>query len=175
MALGMLAYAGAIILAIGAAFYWLSDTHRTSRFHVDRVSARVSERLTMPVAIPVLAAGTLALFSISVSRILLASTKSAAVAVAGVVSIIFLLGGILAAARPRSTRQQFVAVAVVAILSVVGLGVAGVIKGEAPLKHHGDSKEHGADASHGAEGTGAAEAGAAEGDGHSSTDTTAAP
>ncbi len=138
LALGLVAYAAAILLALAAAFFWLSDTHRTSRLHVSRVSDRVSERLTLPIAIPVLATATLALLAISVSRILLASTKSGAVAVAGVVATIFLIGGCLAAARPRSTRQQFWAVTIVALLAVAGLGVAGVIKGETPIKHHGE-------------------------------------
>lgn len=190
LALGLVAYAAAILLALAAAFFWLSDTHRTSRLHVSRVSDRVSERLTLPIAIPVLATATLGLLAISVSRILLASTKSGAVAVAGVVATIFLIGGCLAAARPRSTRQQFWAVAIVALLAVAGLGVAGVIRGETPIKHHGE-KGH-SDTGHSDKGaaghsdkgaaghsdTSAAGTGEMGSDGHSTADapaTTAAP
>jgi hypothetical protein len=143
LALGMLAYAGAALLALYAAFLWLSGAHRSSSRHVNAVSDRVSERLTMPVGIPVLAAGLIAVIAISISRILLASTKNGAVAVAGVVAIVFLVGGSLAAARPRSSRQQFRTVAVLALLAVVALGVAGVVRGETPIKHHGESSGEG--------------------------------
>ena len=174
LALGLVAYAAAILLALAAAFFWLSDTHRTSRLHVSRVSDRVSERLTLPIAIPVLATATLALLAISVSRILLASTKSGAVAVAGVVATIFLIGGCLAAARPRSTRQQFWAVTIVALLAVAGLGVAGVIKGETPIKHHGEKGHsdtgHSDKATEGHSDQGAAGSGEMGSDGHSTAE-----
>jgi hypothetical protein len=106
------------------------------------VSARVSERLTLPVAIPVVGAIVVALLALSVSRILLASTKNGAVAVAGVVATLFLIGGSLAAARPRSSKQQFWAVTVVGLLAVAGLGVAGLVRGETPIKHHGEKGAH---------------------------------
>lgn len=138
LALGMVAYAAAALVGMYAAFLWLADAHRTNHGYVARVSERVSERLTLPVAIPVISAVVIGLLAISVSRILLASTKNGAVAVAGVVATMFLIGGCLAAARPKTTKQQFWAVTVVGLLAVAGLGVAGLIRGETPIKHHGE-------------------------------------
>jgi hypothetical protein len=140
LALGAVAYGVAIALTVLAAFAWLSSAHRTNPFHVNKVSDRISERGTLPFALPILATLLIAVVAISISRILLASTKNGAVAVAGVVAVVFLLGGIIAAVRPRTSRAQFWTVAVVGLLAVIGLGVAGVVRGETEIKHHGDEK-----------------------------------
>jgi hypothetical protein len=161
LALGALAYAVAIVLAVLAAFAWLSSTHRTNPFHVSRVSDRISERGTLPFALPIIATLLIGVVAVSISRILLASTKNGAVAVAGVVAIVFLMGGIIAAIRPRSSRAQFWTVAVVGLLAVAGLGVAGIVRGETEIEHH-EEKGHSTGTAEGKSGEGHS-----EGEGHS--------
>lgn len=120
---------------------WFGKVWKEDPTWTPRVRERVATRFLVPVGLPVamfLLAGVIA---VSVSRILLAISKNAAVAVALVVAVAILGACAWVAARPRVSSSAIIALAVVAVVSMAGAGVTGVAAGEREF-HEAHEEEH---------------------------------
>ncbi|NIT96926.1 MAG: hypothetical protein GWM91_16515, partial [Actinobacteria bacterium] len=82
------------------------------------------------------------------SRILLATSKTGAVVVAGVVSVLILLLAILVTQRPQISRNLTAGLALVLGVGVLAGGVIATVSGEREFhvhEVHTDDEEHGDD------------------------------
>lgn len=101
---------------------------------------RVSMRLLVPVGLPVAMFLLAATIAVSVSRILLAISKNAAVGVALVVALAILGACAWVASRPRVAPSAILALSALAVISMAGAGITGVAAGEREFHAH---EEHG--------------------------------
>ena len=127
----------AVLVATGGWFakVWSEDPGWTPRLR-----ERASMRLLVPVGLPVATFLLAATIAISLSRILLAISKNAAVAVALVVALAILSACAWIAIRPRVSSSAILALAALAVVSMAGAGVTGVAAGEREFHAH---EEHG--------------------------------
>jgi len=123
----------AVVLATGG---WFAQVWSEDPTWIPRVRERVSARLVVPVFLPIATFLTAAFIAISVSRVLLAVSKSGAAMFAIVFGIAILSACAWAAARPRLRPSALASLAAVAALSVVGAGIAGAVSGERTFEGH---------------------------------------
>ena len=127
--------AGLIIAGISAlewAIYAWSDRATADPF----ANQRVRQQLTYPIDFPLFAITAIFLFVFGVSRILIAFSEGTDVIIFGAVPAFAFLVAIILNFRPRISRNTIAALAVVGCLVVIGLGVAGMVKGPAQVEHH---------------------------------------
>lgn len=144
--LGASAAAGGPVVAVGviavvlASGGWFAKVWSEDPVWTPRLRERVSFRLLVPVGLPVATFLLAATIAISMSRILLAVSKNAAVAVALVAALAILSACAWVAARPRITSSAILALVAVAVATTAGAGVTGVAAGEREFHPH---EEHG--------------------------------
>ncbi|MGZ4785503.1 MAG: hypothetical protein ACXV5S_07520 [Acidimicrobiales bacterium] len=117
-----LAIAGGIALG-ASALMWTLRAWAERATGDDRANVEIYQQFVEPIRLPVLSVILIDILAIGFSRVLLAlpNTKSSA-AVFGVVALVFLLGAVGVALRPRLSRS-------VAVLLLFGLGLTIVIGG----------------------------------------------
>jgi hypothetical protein len=117
-----LAIAGGIALA-AAILMWTLRAWAERATGNERANVQLYQQLVEPIRLPVLSIILIGIVAIGFSRVLLAlpNTKSSA-AVFGVVALVFLLGAIGVALKPRISRS-------IIVLLVFGLGLAIVVGG----------------------------------------------
>ncbi len=141
-AAGFVVGGGALVAVLIA---WFSQAWRDHPNWVPALSARVSDGVGLPFAMPLALLGLIALIGLAVSRTLLAVNATAAWVVALVVAALIFGGAIVLATRPRLSRRTLAAVLVVSAIVVGGLGIYGLALGERPVEHHEEvGEEHAA-------------------------------
>jgi hypothetical protein len=101
------------------------------------VNRAVRNRMMYPVEIPVLAVIAIAVFVVSISRILLALPKGGSYAVFGLVPALILLIGWLVSARPRLNRNLVAGLLLVGGIAILAGGIIGASVGPRHIeKHH---------------------------------------
>ena len=94
------------------------------------------ERVVGPIGVPLAALTLTAFIVICVSRVLLAVSKDASVAVALVLAILILLGFWFLASRPRSNKAVLGILGGTAAISLAAAGIAGASSGERTFEEH---------------------------------------
>jgi hypothetical protein len=143
---------GLVIVAI-VAVSWTMDAW-ADRATGDPVANRaLRNRIMAPIEIPAAGAVVVGLGVLAISRILLSSSKLGAVIVAGVVAVVILGIGVLAATDAFKFNRHVVAgLSLVVAVAVLGGGVWAVVEGERefePHETHGSETHDEADEDHG--------------------------
>ena len=139
-ALGVVAYACGAATVLFGGLVWLSSAWREHPSHSPKASARTSAAFSLPFGMPVAVLVLILLVAVSLSRVLLAASKSGSAVVATIVAVVLFGGAFIAAMSPRKlSRSTFIGIVVLFLVAVLGLGVAGVIKGERSFEHHEES------------------------------------
>jgi hypothetical protein len=139
MALGRWYVLGGVLVALFAGAAWLAGAWAQHPDRSDAFAPRVSDRFNVPFGLPIAALVSIGVLVFSMSRMLLALAGTGAVVVLSVASALVLLGGIVAASRPRLDRKLVGVLVGLAVLSVVALGIVGLALGE---PHHGEDEGH---------------------------------
>ena len=135
-----------LVLIVLSLIEWTMDAW-SDRATGDRVVNReLRNRIMAPIEIPVVGALAVGVVVLAASRILLTVSKLEAVAVAGVVSALILVGAWVYASRPGLGRRLVRSLGVVAALLLVVAGVLSAVAGERDFYHHEVDAEHGTEA-----------------------------
>ena len=135
-ALGTPVVIGGVVAVLAATAGWFARVWSGHPNWTPRLRDRTSTRLLVPVGLPVAMVGLALAIAISVSRILLAIPKDAAVIVALVVAVAILGACYWVASRPRLGSSALIALAALAATSMVGAGIAGAVAGEREFHAH---------------------------------------
>jgi plastocyanin len=135
-AIGPAVVVAGVVAVVVATAGWYAQVWREHPSWTTRVRERVSSRLLVPVGLPVATFLLVALIAVSVSRILLAVPKDAAVVVAMLVALSILTCFAWVASRPRLGSSALIGLAALALVSVVGAGIAGAVSGERKFEPH---------------------------------------
>ena len=144
--LGATAAAGGPVVLVGviavvlSGVGWFAKVWSEDPSWSPRIKERATFRLIVPSALPVAMFLLAATIAISLSRILLAISKNAAVAVALVVALAILSACAWLATRPRVSSSAILVLVVLAVVSMAGAGISGVAAGEREFHEH---EEHG--------------------------------
>ena len=157
-AYGIVAYVAAVVVAVTAGLVWFITAWREHPSYTAQATPRVSDRLSLPLGLPVVVLALIAVIVISFSRILLAVSKNGATTIALVAAVVILGAGVAAALRPTIDRRLVAVLGAVAAIAVGTLGIVGIALGERDFAQHQSEPADGA--THGEEGTPAGESGA---------------
>ena len=130
-----------LLLVVVTTAGWFSRAWSEHPSWTRPVRQRVSSRLLVPVGLPVGALLLAAVIAVSVSRVLLAIPKDAAVLMALVVAVAILGACAWVASRPRLGASVIVALSVLAAVSMVSAGIAGAVAGERRFERHAERHE----------------------------------
>ena len=124
----------------------------------DSVNAVIRNRVIGPLEIPMLSMLGIAVLVIGLSRVLLTVSEAASTAIASIVAAV-VFGTCVALAKSKASRSIIAGLVALGALLVLGGGIAGAVRGEREIVHHGEHGEsHGEDdESHGDEGEGEGE------------------
>ncbi len=136
-AIGIPVVVGGVVAVLAATAGWFARVWSAHPSWTPRAREQVSTRLLVPVGLPVAMVGLAVIIAISVSRILLAVPKNAAVAVALLLAVAILGACAWVASRPRLGSSALMAMAALAATSMLGAGIAGAVAGEREFHPHG--------------------------------------
>jgi hypothetical protein len=154
-----LAGLGLVVLVMGV---WVLRAWAERATGDDEVNREIYQRFIEPFRVPVLAAVSIAVVVVGLSRVLLAVSEVASVAVFGVVGALFLLGAALLAARPQISKNAITILLFVGAIAVIAAGIIAAVQGQRDIEHHGD--EHSTETEAGTAEGGATEGGSTDGD-----------
>lgn len=130
------------LVIVGAvAVEWLMDAWSDRATGDPAANKALRNRIMAPIEIPAAGAAAVALGVLATSRILLNTTKLGAVVIAGVVSVVILGIGALAATDKKLNRNIVSGMAVVLGVAVLGGGIWAAVDGEREFHEyevHGD-------------------------------------
>ncbi|HET7487683.1 MAG TPA: cupredoxin domain-containing protein [Acidimicrobiales bacterium] len=126
---GPVVWIGVVLLVVAVAG-WFGKAWSEDPSWTPHLSERARLRLLIPLALPVGLFLMVATIAICVSRILLAVSKDSSVVLAMAVAITILVTCSILATRPRVTSAAVIGVAVLAVASLVGVGITGAVAGE---------------------------------------------
>lgn len=126
---------GLVLLAV-AVVVWFLGAWREHPAYARVLSPRISDRLTLPVGLPVIALVLILLAAFSISRTLLASSKNGATVVALVVALVVFALGFVLAARPALSPRFTNAMVFLGVVAVGAMLVVGLAKGEREFEEH---------------------------------------
>lgn len=135
-ALGAPLYVAAIVIAVASGVAWFVSAGRENANYVPAVARRVSDRIAVPVGLPLAAFGLIAVIALSISRTLLAVSKTASWIVVLIFAAAVFFGGILLALRPRLTKRVMTLGIAVTVGAVAVMAAAGLIAGQRKFEHH---------------------------------------
>jgi hypothetical protein len=139
-ALGFVIGSQMVFLGLGilafATFEWAIRAWSEQATGDPAVNRAVRNRLMYPVEIPVFAVLGIAVFVLSISRILIAIPKVGAYVVFGVVPAVILLVGWLLTARPNLNRNLVAGLLVVGAFAVLAGGVITAATGPRTIEEH---------------------------------------
>ena len=138
-ATGAPAFYLAVALLVVAAAGWLSQAFTEHPLVTARLADRVSRRTTSPFTYPVLAVLLGAIVAISISRVYLTITETAAIVVSALVATVLFLGCLVLASGRNVSRRLTAGLAGLALVSVVGAGAASAARGERVIEHHAEA------------------------------------
>ncbi len=130
-------YLAAAVLVV-AAGGWLGQAFAEHPLATARLGDRVSRRATSPFTYPMLAVLLGAVVAISMSRVYLTITESAAIVVSGLVATVLFLGCLALASGGDVARRLTAGLAGLALVSTVGAGAASAARGERVIEHEGE-------------------------------------
>ena len=133
-------FLGLGLLAV-ATFEWATRAWSDRATGDPAVNRAIRNRLMYPIEIPILAVVAIALFVLSVSRILIAIPKGGGYVVFGLVPAVILLVGWLITARPNLNRNLVAAIFVVGGLAVLAGGVITAATGPRTIEEHHEEEE----------------------------------
>lgn len=164
-ALGAAFVASGIAIGVASGIAWFVSSGRQGPAYVPAAARRVSDSITVPFGLPVAAIGLILILAVSISRTLLAVSKTASWIIVLVFAAAVFFGGIIIAMRPKITRRMMVAAITATVLAVGIMGAVGLANGERSFEHHEKDGEGHSEKSAGTEKAAAAEAdGAATGE-----------
>ena len=135
-ALGSAFVAAGIAIGIASGISWFVSSGRQGPAYVPAVARRVSDSVTVPFGLPVAATGLILILAVSISRTLLAVSKTASWIIVLIFAAAVFFGGILIALRPKITRRTMVAAISVTVLAVGAMAAVGLANGERKFEHH---------------------------------------
>jgi MFS family permease len=139
------------ILAI-VTFEWAMSAW-ADRATGDPVANReLRDRIMQPIELPVVATLAIVAVPLGVSRVFLASSKLGAVWIASIVAAVVLGLGVLAAMRPRLSKNVLAGIVLVGALGFITAGVVATAVGEREFHHAGDEAGHDEGGDHSGEG-----------------------
>jgi preprotein translocase subunit SecG len=139
--------AGLIVLAVGAGM-WFSASWRSHPEHVSSITARISDRFSLPFGMPLILLVLIVASAFAISRVLLAVSKTGALGVLVVTALAVFGGGFLMASK--SDKKGLIKImAVVAAVSLAVMFIVGQSAGSRKFEKHGE--KHEAEAEKGAE------------------------
>ena len=138
-ATGAPAFYLAVALLLVASAGWLSQAFTEHPLVTARMADRVSRRTTSPFTYPILAVLLGAVVAISISRVYLTITETAAIVVSGMVATVLFVGCLVLASGRNVSRRLTAGLAGLALVSVVGAGAASAARGERVIEHHGEA------------------------------------
>lgn len=131
------------LVIVGAvAVEWMMDAWADRATGDPEANRALRNRIMAPIEIPAAGAAAVALGVLAVSRILLNTTKLGAVVIAGVVAVVILGLGIMAASDRKFNRNLIAGGALVVGVAVLGGGVWAAVDGEREFEEHSDDGEH---------------------------------
>jgi hypothetical protein len=140
---------GLVVCAL-VAIEWMMDAWSDRATGDPEANRALRNRIMAPIEIPAAGTAVVALGVLAVSRIFLNTSKLGAVVVAGVVAVLILGLGVLAASGRSLNRNIITGLALVTGVAVLGGGVWAAVDGEREFEHHGvegeSHDEEGADA-----------------------------
>ncbi len=111
-----------IVAGLIAAAGWLGQCWREDPSYTAPEGERISQRLLSPLGLPVLALALVAVIVLSVSRVLLAVPRNAAIIIAFGLAIVVLVAFFALSYRPQVGRRPLLLMGAVAIIAVVAAG-----------------------------------------------------
>ena len=117
---------------------WTMDAWSDRATGDEAANRELRNRIMAPIEIPVVGALGVGVVVLAASRILLAVSQLEAVAVAGVVSALILVGAWLYVAKPGLGRRVVRGLGVVGALLLLVGGVLAAVAGERDFTHHSD-------------------------------------
>ena len=141
-ALGAAFVAAGIAIGVASGIAWFVSSGRQGPAYVPAAARRVSDSITVPIGLPVAATGLILILAVSISRTLLAVSKTASWIIVLIFAAAVFFGGIVIAMRPRITRRMMVGAITVTVLAVGAMAAVGLANGERSFEHH---EKHGAE------------------------------
>jgi len=126
---------GAAVMAVGAAG-WVGQSWRDHPLWTERFGRRVGDRAVGPFSYPLMAMVLGAAVAFSISRLYLAIEESAATVVSVLLAAMVFGGAVILAVGKNVGRRLTAALSGVALVAVVGSGVAGYAAGERTIEAH---------------------------------------
>jgi plastocyanin len=121
--------AGAVT-AVAVLLGWLFQAWTEHPAFTSRFGARLSDRLLVPLGMPLAVFSLVAIIALSLSRVLLAVPEQGSRIVAIAVAIVILAGAFFIVSQERMARAALSLLSVLALVAVVAAGVAGLVHGE---------------------------------------------
>ena len=121
---------GGIIVAVAALLGWTFQAWTEHPAFTARFGARLSERLLVPLGLPVAVFCLIAVITLSLSRVLLAVPDTGSRVVAAVVAVVVLASAFFISSQERMARAALTLLSVFALVAVVAAGAAGLAHGE---------------------------------------------
>lgn len=109
----------------------------------DEVNREIYQRFVEPFRVPILAAICIAVVVLALSRVLLAVSETASIAVFSGVGALFLLGAALVAARPQISKNAITLLLFFGAIAVIVAGIVAAVQGQRDIEEHG-GEGHGA-------------------------------
>ena len=132
---------GCIILGV-AALEWTIHSWASHATGDPAANRKARNRMLNPIEIPLFAIVGIALFVLSLSRVLLALGKTPSAVIFGVVPLMAFLIAIGLNARPHHSRNVVAVLAVVGGLLILGGGIAGLVHGPKAVEHNKQEAPH---------------------------------
>lgn len=132
---------GVAVLA-AATFEWAVSAWAEKATGDPEVNRSIRRRVMLPIEVPVLGTLGVAVFVLSISRILLALPKFGVYVLFGVVPVLVLVIAFVLASKPRINRTVVAALCVVGGLAVLIGGVVSTAVGPREIEHHPVEEEH---------------------------------
>lgn len=133
-----------ILFAIGcgvlviAALEWMIKDWSERATGDPEVNRIIRNRMMHPIEIPVAGLTVIAAVVYAVSRILLTSSKTGAVWVAIVLTVVIFGVAVLIGTRPQLKRGAVVGAVLAGAVLMLALGIFGAVRGEREMEHHGE-------------------------------------
>jgi len=132
-------YAGAVLLALTIGT-WAIRAWAERATGDDEVNAQIYHRIIDPLRVPIVGAGLIAFVVFGISRVFnSAPSKDAS-------TIIFLVAGavifgtfVAIALAPKVSRSLIIVLLVIGGVLVIAGGIYGIVKGDRPVEHHGET------------------------------------
>lgn len=132
-----------IVVLVAAAFEWAVGAWSERATGDPEVNRAIRRRVMLPVEVPVMGVIGIAIFVLSVSRILLAVPKLGVYLIFGIVPAVVLILAFVLAAKPKVNPSVLAVVCVLGALAVLVGGVVSAATGPREIEpHHAEEEGH---------------------------------